>query len=164
MVLPIRLLITGGTLDKDYNPLSGQLDFPGSQLPNLLVQANHTLTIHTQVLMQKDSLEMTDADRETILAACQLAKESALVITHGTDTMQRTAEFLAQANLDKTIILVGAMRPFSLGHSDASFNIGAALAWVQTEKSGVYIAMNGRLWPAHQVQKNPIKGVFESRA
>lgn len=160
---PIGLLITGGTLDKDYNELSGNLEFSKTHLPILLDQANITLATQPEVLMLKDSLEMTSEDRQLILNACLASSCQRLVITHGTDTMAETAEYLLNSSLplSKTIVLTGAMRPFQLGQSDASFNIGSALMACQLANTGIYIAMNGELFNASEVQKNRQDGVFE---
>ena len=159
---PIQLFITGGTLDKQYQETSGELIFPVTHIPIMLQEANATLAIETTVLMQKDSLEITEEDRELICQACIDSSQQKIVITHGTDTMVNTA--LALNTLPdlkhKTIVLTGAMRPFMLGHSDASFNIGSALMAVQLASVGVYIAMNGRLFSANQVQKNRQLGLF----
>jgi L-asparaginase len=160
----ILILATGGTLDKDYNTLTGKLGFTDTHLPKLLGQANLTLPIQTQVVLQKDSLEMTDADRQTVSLACETASELHIVIAHGTDTLDLTAKALENNPKlnQKTIVLTGAMRPFQLGESDAAFNMGAALMAVQLAPPGVYIAMNGHLFNPHQVQKNHLQGVFES--
>ncbi|BCN93390.1 asparaginase [Thiomicrorhabdus immobilis] len=160
----IQLLITGGTLDKDYQTTSGELIFKQTHLNELLREANTTLTIEPQVLMLKDSLEMTDNDREIIYLACLNTKNNQIVITHGTDTMRETAVYLSKhAGLtEKTIVLTGAMRPFKLGHSDASFNVAAALMAVQLAPNGVYITMNGQLFHADKVHKNRQLGQFEA--
>ncbi|MBD3754564.1 MAG: asparaginase [Gammaproteobacteria bacterium] len=160
----IQLFITGGTLDKDYDAVSGELVFPPSHLDSLLAQARCTLPIELDVLMQKDSLHMDDADRAVINQACQDSRHSHIVITHGTDTMVQSAQVLLNnPNLkDKTIVFTGAMRPFKLGESDASFNVGTALMAVQLAKPGVYLCMNGRLFAADQVQKNRVAGLFEA--
>lgn len=158
----IDLLITGGTLDKDYAPLTGELIFDHTHLPSMLQQANCTLAIQTQVVMLKDSLDMTLEDREQLNQLCEQAG-SRIVITHGTDTMVDTAIHL-QSNPSlhhKTIILTGAMRPFKLGQSDALFNLGAALMACQLTNKGIFISMNGQLFAADQVQKNRQIGVFE---
>ncbi len=159
---PIQLFVTGGTLDKQYQTTTGELMFPATHLPLMLQEANTTLAIKTTVLMQKDSLELTDADRERICQACIDTPQHTIVITHGTDTMVNTALVLNQHPKlkHKTIVLTGAMRPFMLSHSDASFNLGAALMAVQLANSGVYIVMNGRLFSANQVQKNRQLGLF----
>ena len=162
----IQLLITGGTIDKQYQATTGELNFPATHLPQLLLEANTTLDIDIQVLMQKDSLEMTELDRELIDQACSNAKSQWIVITHGTDTMVETALTLLNTTMTgkpstKTIVLTGAMRPFMLQHSDASFNIGAAIMAVQLASPGVYICMNGQLFNAAQVQKDRQKGIFK---
>ncbi|MBE0493900.1 MAG: asparaginase [Thiomicrospira sp.] len=160
----IALLACGGTIDKDYNVLNGELEFTQTYLTELLKQARHQLDLRFETLMLKDSLDMTQNDRQQVLEACLNAPEQQIVITHGTDTLTQTAEFLAdQIGAQKTIVLTGAMRPFRLAESDASFNLGAALMAVQTTRPGVYIVMNGRLFEAHQVQKNRQLGVFEAR-
>ena len=160
---PIGLLITGGTLDKDYNAISGSLDFSQTHLMTLLNQANVSLSIQSEVLMLKDSLEMTLQDRQTILTACLASPCQRLVITHGTDTLTDTAAFLLDSALpqSKTVVLTGAMRPFQLGQSDAAFNLGSALMAAQLTNNGIYIAMNGELFPATLTQKNRQQGVFE---
>ncbi|WP_127470914.1 asparaginase domain-containing protein [Thiomicrorhabdus aquaedulcis] len=161
----LQLFITGGTLDKEYDALSGELIFSSTVVPDLLKEANCTLASDVQVLMQKDSLHMTDEDRAIICQACLNASAQHIVITHGTDTMVQTALALLTAfaadDLQKTIVLTGAMRPFQLGRSDASFNLGSALMAAQTAPFGVYIVMNGRLFNAQSVQKNRALGVFE---
>ncbi len=159
----LTLIVTGGTLDKDYQTSTGALVFSETHLPDILRQANTTLAIETRVLMLKDSLEMTDLDRDDIAQACRETETDTIVITHGTDTMADTALALSEnAELsDKTIVLTGAMRPFRLGESDACFNLGAALMAAQLAENGVYIAMNGELFNASRVMKNRQKGVFE---
>lgn len=163
----ILILVTGGTLDKDYNPISGELAFDHSHLPQILNQANCTLPVSVKTLMLKDSLEMTDNDREFILEAIQNAEESRILVTHGTDTMCQTGEYLLKHQeirlQTKTIVLTGAMRPFKLGESDASFNLGAAIMALQLLDKGIYLCMNGRCHPAGKVQKNLSKGMFEKR-
>lgn len=161
--LPITLLVTGGTLDKDYQATTGDLIFSETHLPKLLKEANSTLPIKLKVLMLKDSLELLDSDRQKILDACLESETDRIVITHGTDTMTDTALFLKNSRrlTEKTIILTGAMRPFQLNQSDASFNLGAALMASQLASPGVYIAMNGELFEASQVSKNRQQGIFE---
>ena len=165
MTPKIALLACGGTLDKDYDALSGELTFSQSHLPTLLQQANHQLDLRLEVVMLKDSLEMDDTDREALYQACFNSPEKAVVITHGTDTLTDSANYLAarhQHMADKTLILTGAMRPFRLGESDAAFNLGGALMAAQITRPGVYIAMNGRLFSAGSVAKNRALGVFEA--
>ncbi len=165
---PLQLFITGGTIDKQYQETTGNLVFPATHLPQLLKEANSTLEINTQVLMQKDSLEMTEQDRELINQACSDSKSLKIVITHGTDTMVETALMLLTYFTDeslarKTIVLTGAMRPFMLQHSDASFNLGAALMGAQLAPAGVYICMNGQLFDAGQVTKDKQQGLFKTQ-
>ncbi|MDR9497676.1 MAG: asparaginase domain-containing protein [Hydrogenovibrio sp.] len=159
------LLITGGTLDKDYQPLSGELDFEQTHLSAMLKQ-NRVQPLPTmKTLMLKDSLAMTQADRQTILEACLNQASQRIVITHGTDTMVQTARFLLAASDPdlhaKTVVLTGAMRPWALGRSDADFNLGAALMAAQCLTPGVYVCMNGQVFPADRVEKNRASGRFE---
>ncbi len=162
----IQLFITGGTIDKQYVATTGDLAFPETHLPQLLQEANATLQIRTHVLMQKDSLEMTELDRQQIYQACSKSECQKIVITHGTDTMVDTALCLLadssnQQLAQKTIVLTGAMRPFMLQHSDASFNMGAALMAAQLAPAGVYICMNGQLFNPRQVVKDKQQGLFK---
>ncbi len=159
----IQLLITGGTLDKDYQATTGELVFTDTHIHELLTEANSTLNLIPKTLMLKDSLEMTESDRETIAQACIQSPQKQIVITHGTDTMTETALYLSKVTelRNKTIVLTGAMRPYKLGRSDASFNIASALMSVQLAKNGVYITMNGRLFNANNVIKNRLLGQFE---
>ncbi len=162
--MPIRILITGGTFDKTYDELRGKLYFADTHLPQMLERGRCELELVVRTLMMIDSLEMTEADRVLIAANCRQAAESRIVITHGTDTMVDTAGFLA-AQLDgsgKTVVLTGAMVPFTFNSSDGLFNLGSALSFVQVLPPGVYIAMNGRYFPWDNVRKNREKGVFEA--
>ena len=165
---PTLILITGGTLDKDYNAISGELGFSESHLPKIIKQANCTLALRFNQVLLKDSLEMNEQDRHAILEAIIDANESQIVITHGTDTMSLTAEYIQKQKTQhpaleqKTIVLTGAMRPFQLGESDASFNLGTALMASQLQTSGIYIAMNGQCHSAEKVAKNRKLGVFEA--
>lgn len=156
----IRLIVTGGTIDKAYNELDGSLCFPSSHVTEMLKQARCRLSIELQQLMLKDSLDMTHEDRELIISACQLAEEKKIVITHGTDTMVDTARVLAQSEKSKVIVLTGAMIPYKLGYSDALFNLGTALAAIQTLPDGVYIAMNGSIFRWDEVVKDKQLGEF----
>ncbi|MBN2865562.1 MAG: asparaginase [Thiotrichales bacterium] len=160
----IQLFITGGTIDKQYDEITGELTFPTTHLPELLSEANCTLTIEVVTLIQKDSLQMTDEDRVQIEQACINSLATHIVITHGTDTMVETAMRLrtSPALVAKTIVLTGAMRPYKLGQSDAPFNIGSALMAVQLAEVGVWISMNGQLFSADKVIKNRTIGQFES--
>ncbi len=157
----IRIFVTGGTFDKEYDELTGQLYFKDSHLPEMLKLGRCNLRLEIRTLMMIDSLEMTDADRNLILEQCRNAPESRIVITHGTDTMVDTAHALAAKIQDKTIVLTGAMVPYKFGSSDGLFNLGSALAFAQTLPPGVYVAMNGRYFRADQVRKNRQTGMFE---
>ncbi len=159
----IAWLACGGTLEKDYNELTGELVFPSNVLPKLIEESRLTIDIDIHRVMMKDSLEMTDDDRQILLKSVSEVDSNRILITHGTDTMVDSALVLQQAQLAKTIVLTGAMRPFALAKSDASFNLGCALAFSQTLESGVYIAMNGQYFPADEVIKNRELGVFQRR-
>ncbi len=156
----IRIFITGGTFDKEYDELAGKLYFQDSHLPEMLKLGRCTLALEVRTLMMIDSLRMTDADRGIILEQCRQAPEVRIVITHGTDTMVETADALT-AIAGKTIVLTGAMVPYKFGSSDGLFNLGSALALAQTLPAGVYIAMNGRYFRAGEVRKNRQTGLFE---
>ena len=162
--MPIRLLITGGTFDKEYDELHGRLFFKDTHVPEMLRLGRCRLEVAVRTVMMVDSLEMTDADREVILANCRQAPESRIVVTHGTDTMVETATVLARAGEEKTIVLTGAMIPYAFGSSDGLFNLGSAVSFVQVLPPGVYIAMNGRCFPWDRVRKNTALGVFEEVA
>lgn len=157
----IRILVTGGTFDKEYNEIHGELFFKNTHVAEMLERGRCKVDLEIQTLLMIDSLEMTDQHRAAIVAACRHAPEKHLVITHGTDTMEITAKALAAAATGKTIVLTGAMVPYKFGSSDGLFNLGSALAFVQTLEPGVYIAMNGRCFPAGRVRKNRKSGVFE---
>jgi L-asparaginase len=160
----IRILITGGTFDKEYNELTGELYFKDSHVPEMLGLGRCRLDVEFRTLMMVDSLEMSDNDRAIIVDHCRRAPTSRLVITHGTDTMVETARHLASAVQDKTIVLTGAMIPYKFGSSDGLFNLGSALAFAQTLPPDIYIAMNGRYFRHDRVRKNRERGVFESVA
>lgn len=159
---PIRLFVTGGTFDKEYDEIHGTLQFGDTHLPQMLEMGRCRLDVNVRTLMMIDSLEMTDADRDTIARNCADVPERRIVITHGTDTMVQTAAVLAPAVPDKTIVLTGAMIPIAFGSSDGLFNLGGALTAVQVLPSGVYVAMNGRIFPWDNVRKNRDTGIFES--
>ena len=159
----VAILATGGTFEKEYNELSGKLCFQQTHIPEILAWGRSRVPIRLQILMMKDSLDMTTADRQIIARACRQAKEQQIVITHGTDTMEQTASFLAMAVTHKTVILTGAMIPYKFGNSDAMFNLGSALALVQVLPPGVYVAMNGRFFTWDSVSKNRSKGIFECK-
>ena len=159
--MSIKIFVTGGTFDKEYDEIRGQLYFNETHLPEILRLGRCTLNVQIDTLMMIDSLEMTQDDRELISRQCQSSDESMIVITHGTDTMAETAAVLAAENKDKTIVLTGAMIPYKFGSSDGLFNLGSALAFVQALPAGVYVAMNGRYFHWNNVRKNKQTGGFE---
>ena len=159
--MPIRILITGGTFDKDYNELTGQLYFHDTNLPEMLRLGRSRLDVTIRTVMMVDSLQMTDADRAIIVQNCKQADEERIVITHGTDTMVETASAIAKEVPNKTIVLTGAMIPYAFGSSDGLFNLGSALSFVQALPHGVYIAMNGKYFRWNRVRKNKERGEFE---
>jgi len=158
----IRILATGGTFDKEYNELTGELFFKNTHIGDMLRLGRSYLPVELETLMMIDSLEMTDADRDLILRRCLEVPEDRIVITHGTDTMEQTAAVLGPRVTGKTIVLTGAMVPYTFGSSDGMFNLGTALAFVQALGPGVYVAMNGRCFRWDSVRKNREIGVFES--
>jgi len=158
----IRVLITGGTFDKEYDELTGKLYFRDTHLQEMLRLGRARLDVTIETVMMIDSLDMDDAGRATIVARCREAAERAVVVTHGTDTMVDTARALAAAALDKTIVLTGAMVPYAFGSSDGLFNLGSALSFVQVLPPGVYVAMNGRHFAWNDVRKNRDAGIFEA--
>ncbi|HZH66730.1 MAG TPA: asparaginase domain-containing protein [Flavisolibacter sp.] len=159
--MSIRIFITGGTFDKEYNELTGQLYFNDSHLPEMLDLGRNLVPVEIRTLMMVDSLEMTAEDRELIAEHCRKSKENKIIITHGTDTMAETAVLLHNKVEGKTIVITGAMIPYKFGSSDGLFNLGSALAFVQTLEPGVYVVMNGRCFNAGNVRKNKVTGVFE---
>ncbi|MGO9895385.1 MAG: asparaginase domain-containing protein [Bryobacteraceae bacterium] len=158
----IRILVTGGTFDKEYNELTGQLFFKQTHLPDMLRLGRCRLPVTVETLFMIDSLDMTEPGRGLILRRCQEAGEDRIVVTHGTDSMELTAALLGPNVAGKTVILTGAMVPYTFGSSDGLFNLGTALAFVQTLPPGVYVAMNGRCFPWDAVRKNRASGVFET--
>jgi L-asparaginase len=158
----IRIIVTGGTFDKEYNELTGELFFKETHVPDMLRLGRSHLEAAVETAMMIDSLQMTDAGRELILERCREAPEQRIVITHGTDTMENTAAVLGKNLTGKTVVLTGAMAPYAFGSSDGMFNLGTALAFVQTLAAGVYVAMNGRCFDWQSVRKNRELGVFES--
>ena len=159
--MPVRILITGGTFDKEYDEITGKLYFKDTHMREILDLGRSKLEVKIRTLMLLDSLEMTDHDRDVILDNCRRVSENQIVITHGTDTMTETGKVIANAKLEKTIILTGAMIPYKFGSSDGLFNFGGALAFAQALPRGVYIAMNGRYFDWNKVEKNKKTGVFE---
>jgi L-asparaginase len=158
----IRLVVTGGTFDKEYDELTGRLYFLETHVPEMLRRGRARLDLEVETVMMIDSLEMTDDGRARIVQRCRDSAEHAIVVTHGTDTMVETAAALAHAGLaGKTIVLTGAMVPYAFGSSDGLFNLGSALSFVQVLPSGVYIAMNGQHFAWDECRKNRETGVFE---
>lgn len=158
----LRIISTGGTFEKSYDPIRGVLGFTQSHLETIVGRARIDGELHTQVLMLIDSLDMQDQHRQQILAACQASRQPRIVIIHGTDTMTETAQVLGAAALDQTIVLTGAMVPFDVAGSDALFNLGFAVACARSQPAGVYVAMNARLFAGDQVRKNREAGRFEA--
>ena len=159
--MTIRILITGGTFDKEYNELTGELFFKDTHVREMLTLGRNRTTVILETLYMMDSLQMHDSHREQIAQSCINSKENHILITHGTDTMAETALLLQQKSIEKTIVLTGAMIPYKFGSSDGLFNLGSALAFVQTLPPGVYIAMNGQYFHAGNVMKNKKEGTFE---
>ena len=157
---PVRLIITGGTFDKHYDEIKGELTFKDSHLPDIIKRVRITSPVELQIVQLIDSLQMTDEHRARILDVCRAAPESRIVITHGTDRMPETAKLLGPADLDKTIVLTGAMVPFQFSGSDALFNLGSAFMAARLLPPGVYIAMNGRAYAWDDVRKDFERGVF----
>jgi L-asparaginase len=170
----VRVFVTGGTFDKEYDELRGALDFRNTHVPEMLRLGRCRVDVAVETLMMIDSLEMTEADRRLLLERCSACREDRIVITHGTDTMVETAAVLAGADgavagrtadgdvTGKTLVLTGAMIPYAFGSSDGLFNLGSALSFVQVLPPGVYIAMNGRCFAWDDVRKNRQTGVFEA--
>jgi L-asparaginase len=158
----IRILVTGGTFDKEYDELTGRLFFKDTHVPEMLERGRCRLDVAVETVMMIDSLELGDTGRARIVARARASGETALVITHGTDTMVETGRALADAGLPgKTIVLTGAMVPYAFGSSDGLFNLGSALSFVQVLPAGVYVAMNGQHFPWDAVRKNSVTGCFE---
>jgi L-asparaginase len=156
-----RILITGGTIDKEYDPITGELTFAKSHLSNMLNQVRCKVRFVLEEIMLKDSLEMRVEDREEILKRCIPCSENRVIVTHGTDTMVETARVLGRNVEGKTVVLVGAIIPYAFGASDALFNLGCAFSAVQALQPGVYITMNGKIFPWDNVRKNKESGEFE---
>jgi len=159
--MAIRILVTGGTFDKEYNERTGQLYFKDTHLIEMLQRGRSRVPVSIRTVMMVDSLEMTDGDRALIVQNCLQAEEEHIVVTHGTDTMTDTAAAIARAVANKTVVLTGAMIPWAFGSSDGLFNLGSALSFVQVLPVGVYIAMNGKFFQWDRVRKNRERGEFE---
>ena len=159
--MTVRIIITGGTFDKEYDEINGNLYFNKTHMNEILLLGRSRLKVVIEPLMMIDSLDMKNSDREKILKQCTKSKEDKIVITHGTDTMSDTGKVLAGGSTNKTIVLTGAMIPYAFGTSDGLFNIGGALAFAQCLDRGVYIAMNGICFEWDCVKKNKKTGFFE---
>jgi L-asparaginase len=158
---PVRIIVTGGTFDKAYDAIRGELTFTESHLPEILALARVTVPVAIEQNQLIDSLQMQEENRRSVLEACRRASEERIVITHGTDTMAETARLIGPAALPKVIVLTGAMVPYQVTGSDALFNFGTAFMAVQTLPFGAYIAMNGRIFAWDRVRKDRSRGLFE---
>ena len=161
--MAIRLFVTGGTFDKEYDEIEGRLYFKDTHVQEMLRHGRCRVEVRVETLMLIDSLEMTEDDRQRIVESCRKAAEDRIVVTHGTDTMVETAHVLGRAALPKTVVLTGAMIPWAFGSSDGLFNLGSALSFAQALPPGVYVAMNGRWFAWDDVEKNKALGIFERR-
>ena len=159
--MAIRILVTGGTFDKEYDEIQGKLYFKDTHVNEMLRLGRCRADIKVRTLMMVDSLEMTDGDRHLILDNCRRAHEERIVITHGTDTMEDTAKVIGEGLTGKTVVLTGAMIPYAFHSSDGLFNLGSAISLAQCLPHGVYIAMNGRFFAWNKVKKNRSLGIFE---
>ncbi|MFZ2189639.1 MAG: asparaginase domain-containing protein [Candidatus Magasanikiibacteriota bacterium] len=159
--MKIQIFVTGGTFDKEYNELTGELYFKDTHLSEMLNLGRNKVETDVKTLMMMDSLDMTEMDRINIMENCKKSTSDKIIITHGTDTMVATAKLIAAEIKDKTIVLAGAMIPYKFGSSDGLFNLGAAIAYVQTLPPNVYVVMNGKYFIYDNVQKNKKLGIFE---
>jgi L-asparaginase len=159
--MTIRILVIGGTFDKEYNELTGELFFKNTHVPEMLTLGRSRVPVEIRTIMMVDSTTITDEDHDVIILNCLKANEDKIIITHGTDTMVDTAKHIAKKIKDKTIVLTGAMVPYTFGSSDGLFNLGSAMAFVQILPPGVYVAMNGRFFNWDNVIKNKKTGEFE---
>jgi L-asparaginase len=161
--MKIRILVTGGTFDKEYDELTGRLFFRETHVPEMLRRGRCLLDVTTETVTMVDSLELDDVGRAAIVERARASEESAIVVTHGTDTIVETGRALAAASMTgKTIILTGAMVPYAFGSSDGLFNLGSALSFAQVLAPGVYVAMNGQHFRWDAVRKNRATGCFEA--
>ncbi|MBN8684744.1 MAG: asparaginase [Chitinophagales bacterium] len=159
----VQVFVTGGTFDKEYNYLTGELYFKDTHLKEMFERGRSEVDIDIKTLMMVDSLEMRDEDLAIIVYNCTKTPADQILLTHGTDKMVETARILAEAGIEgKTIVLTGAMIPYAFGSSsDGFFNLGSALAFVQILPPGVYVVMNGRYFNWDNVRKNRQTGNFE---
>ena len=159
--MAVKIFITGGTFDKEYDEITGKLFFKDTHMREMLELGRSKLDVNIRTLMMIDSLDMSAEDRQLIVENCRKADEDQIIITHGTDTMTETGKVLAEGKLKKTIVITGAMIPYKFGSSDGLFNLGSALGFVQSLPHGIYVAMNGRCFDYDKVRKNKETGVFE---
>ena len=159
--MKIKIIVTGGTFDKEYNELTGELFFNKTHIPEMLKLGRSRLEIKIVTLMMRDSLHMNDSDMKIILEKCHNSEEDRILITHGTDNMVKTAQVLGHSIKNKTVVITGAIIPYAFGSSDGLFNLGSALAFVQSLPNGVYISMNGRVFNWNNARKNKENGNFE---
>ena len=159
--MAVKIFITGGTFDKEYDEITGKLFFKDTHMREMLELGRSKLDVNIRTLMMIDSLDMSAEYRQLIVENCRKADEDQIIITHGTDTMTETGKVLAEEKLKKTIVITGAMIPYKFGSSDGLFNLGSALGFVQSLPHGVYVAMNGRCFDYDKVRKNKETGVFE---
>ena len=159
----IKIFATGGTFDKEFNELNGELFFKETNLFELLNLGRSQVEVQIETLMMVDSLKMSQSDRDYIIQKSQKEKTKKIIITHGTDTMVKTAKQVAEVITDKVIIFTGAMIPIKFGSSDGLFNLGSALSFVQILEPGIYITMNGRYFHWDNVRKNKKLGIFERK-
>jgi L-asparaginase len=160
--MAIRIFVTGGTFDKEYNELTGELYFQDSHIKEMLRKGRCRVDVQVRTLMMVDSLTLDDDDREMLRVNCARCPDERIVVTHGTDTLEATARCLAAAKIPKTIVLTGAMIPYTFGSSDGLFNLGSALAYAQVLPHGVYVAINGRCFHGDNVRKDRRTGTFET--
>jgi L-asparaginase len=157
----VKIFATGGSMDKGYSTLESAFRVMEPQAGGILRSANVTIGYEIEPLLRKDSLDITDEDRDVIFRKVEEDPCTRVLITHGTDTMAATGRRLSKIQ-GKTIVLTGAMQPAAFKESDAPFNLGFALAALQTLPHGVYLAMNGRIFDPHHVRKNAEKDQFEA--
>jgi L-asparaginase len=159
--MSIKIIVTGGTFDKEYNELKGDLYFNKTHVPEMLILGRSRIEVNIVTLMMCDSLKLADSDIERILTECQTSNEDKILITHGTDKMVSTSQVLGKYIKNKTVVLTGAIIPYAFGSSDGMFNLGSALAFVQSLPYGVYVVMNGKCFHYNNVRKNKTNGNFE---
>lgn len=157
----ILFLQTGGTIDKDYPKTSKGWAFEIHEpaVKRILKKLNPSFNFNIQSILKKDSLEINENDRNLILKVCKESKENKIIITHGTDTIGETAQFLSVIK-NKTIILTGSMRPERFSNSDADLNIGISIGGIQSIKNGVYVALHGLIIPYDQLSRNIETGQY----